>query len=284
MGLNAETVADRLTETTGRRWAVEGRCPGGEVGAYFVTADDHRYVMKWSERPGALGDLGATVERLRPLHARGFPMPLYEPPIPIGDAVVVVQARVEHGQAMDQVSTALVDQLLNVAGLKVGVTEPSDDWTRFMRTTLLEGADGWCVHQSLAEHSADTRAILHWATGIGHDIGSLPSGDLVHVDFHHRNVLQTATDLVAVIDWEGATPGDHVFDLVTLVFNLVVAEVDPGVERRLWNEIESSGEADAVAAYVAHMSIRQLDWQIRHHPASVDLWVEKARHVRRQLG
>lgn len=70
---------------------------------------------------------------------------------------------------------------------------------------------------------------------------------------------------------------------MTFGFNLVVAEAGPGVEERLWSEIERASRSDAVAAYVAHMCIRQLDWQIRHHPQSVELWLDQAKHVRQLL-
>lgn len=196
-------VAERLTETTRQQWIVEGRCPGGEVGAYFVSSGNDCYVMKWSERSGALTDLAVTVEWLRQLHRSGFPMPRYEQPIAIDGAVVVVQERIDHGRAEDRVSVNLVEQLLTACRLRVGVTEPSKDWTQFIRSTLLEGADGWCLHQTLAEYSPETRKILSWATSIGQEVDSLPCGDLVHVDFHHRNVLQAGGELVAVIDWEG---------------------------------------------------------------------------------
>lgn len=273
-------VIDELTEATGRQWRLDGRCPGGEVGAYFVSGTDDRFVMKWSERAHAADDLRATVGLLQQAHRRGMPMPLYRDPIVTDSAIVVLQERVDDGAAVDAVSNDLLDQLLAAWRLASAVADPSDGWTDFLRHTLTHGADGWCLHEPLAEHSAETRSILHWATRVGEGIETLPSGDLVHIDLHHRNLLQRADHLVAIIDWEGAVIGDHLFDLVTFVFNLAAADAEPDVERRVWRLIKQIGRPEAVEAYAAHMSIRMVDWQIRHHPEAIEFWVDRANTVR----
>jgi aminoglycoside phosphotransferase (APT) family kinase protein len=161
--------------------------------------------------------------------------------------------------------------------MQVGRAAAIDDepWAELLVRTLTEGADGWCLHEPLRTHSALTRRLLDHIERIGREVerSSLPETDLVHGDFHHRNVLQHDDGrLSAVIDWEGVRQGDAVFDLVMLAICLAVARVEPGVESRVWEEILACSSADSRAAYVAQVSLRRLDWSIRHHPDEVGLW------------
>ena len=105
-------------------------------------------------------------------------------------------------------------------------------------------------------------------------MGDLPSEDVVHVDFHHRNVLLAEGAVAAVIDWEGCRSGDAAFDLVTLAFGLTVARVPAAARERMWDEARRRAAPDALRAYVAHMALRQVDWSIRHRTAAdVDHWL-----------
>jgi aminoglycoside phosphotransferase (APT) family kinase protein len=112
---------------------------------------------------------------------------------------------------------------------------------------------------------------------------TFPAGDLVHVDVTHRNALQTPSGiLAAVVDWEGARRGDSVLDLVTLAFGLAVAECDPGVEQRVWDEARRASTDEALVAYVAHMALRLVDWSIRFPADQVGWWTAVCgEHLRR---
>jgi aminoglycoside phosphotransferase (APT) family kinase protein len=108
-------------------------------------------------------------------------------------------------------------------------------------------------------------------------VEELPSGDVVHVDFHHRNVLVAEGEVSAVIDWEGCRPGDASFDLVTLAFGLTVAEVSAQAREAVWEEVCRRTVPTARRAYAAHMALRQVDWSIRHRtPADIDHWLRVA--------
>jgi aminoglycoside phosphotransferase (APT) family kinase protein len=169
------------------------------------------------------------------------------------------------------VSDALVDTVLRLNDLQAGDALESASWTDFVRMTLTEGADGYCLHESLRAHGGETRRALEWIESVGRAITPLPGADLVHLDFHHRNLLRDGQRLVAVIDWEGSRPGDRVFDLVTFCFGFTHARVaGPELEERVWARASTLGGADALAAYVAHMALRRLDWSIRFHPDEVD--------------
>jgi hypothetical protein len=78
MRVTAEAVLDLVAHLHGVAIDLEGRCPGGEVGAYYGrTADGRRIVFKWWERPETEPRLRALVRALSRLHADGYPLPSY---------------------------------------------------------------------------------------------------------------------------------------------------------------------------------------------------------------
>lgn len=100
----------------------------------------------------------------------------------------------------------------------------------------------------------------------------VPEEDVVHLDFHHLNVLGFDGEITGVIDWEGCRSGDRLFDLVTLAF--CSPEARSGPDARAWlTDLSEVGQPGAVEAYVALLALRQIDWTIRHHtPADVERW------------
>jgi thiamine kinase-like enzyme len=98
-------------------------------------------------------------------------------------------------------------------------------------------------------------------------------GDIVHGDFHHRNLLVADGRVSAVVDWDDADVGDPAFDLVTLAFCSVVATCEPGAVERLWQAALERRGREAVSGYVHDMAARQVDWSRRHRtPADVIFW------------
>ncbi len=250
--------------------SLEGRAPGGEVGAYFArAANGERFVFKWSNMSADLAYYVRVVERIDLLRRTQYPIPEYLDPFPVPGGVIVLQKAVD-GMWSDDVGHNLVDSVLSLSDLQAHRTSETTSWSDYIRGTLLEGADGYCVHESLRAHSDRTRQLLDWVEAVGKSVATLPSRDIVHLDFHHRNMLRVDGRLSAVIDWEGCAWGDRAFDLVTFSFGLSEAITETGVEQRIWNQAEEIASADSLRAYVAHMSLRRVDWTIRHHPEDLD--------------
>jgi aminoglycoside phosphotransferase (APT) family kinase protein len=90
-------------------------------------------------------------------------------------------------------------------------------------------------------------------------------------------MLRDGDELVAVVDWEGCRPGDRAFDLVTFCFGMSHAVAESGVAERVWQRAGDTTTPDALSAYVAHMTLRRLDWTIRHHPDELDRVMAVAR-------
>ncbi len=98
------------------------------------------------------------------------------------------------------------------------------------------------------------------------------------MDFHPGNILAVDGTVTAVIDWDGAARGDHRFDLVTLRFGIHSADTDatPTVVRRLDAVLDTLPDS-LLRPVWAHMSLRMVDWAIRHHsPSEVDHWLDLA--------
>lgn len=268
-------MVELLAEHHALPLTLEDRAAGGEVGAYFGRCEDgRRVVFKWFERLDWQEPLNRTLTGVGRLRSRGYPIPKHEHLMVIPGGLVVVQAAVERGQVVDRITHGLLDELMELNALQHGEAYSGEDWSTFIIRTLTVGADGWCLHEPLRRHSLRTAAILDQIERIGASLVGLrlPQADIMHMDFHHRNILQDRGQVVAVIDWEGSMPGDRVFDLVTLAFCTGTAVTDQGVEESIWNCVRREGEPTAGSAYVAHMALRRLDWTIRHHADEVDYW------------
>ncbi len=266
--MTPESALAAVQARHGQSFALEGRCSGGEVGAYFARAEDgRRLVFKWTDDPAYYDELARVVGRVLRLRAKGFPAPRYHPPLAVDGGVIVFQDAVA-GEAYDVVGHALLDVIFDLNDMQAGEADLGQGWTEYLAGTLAEGAEGFCLHDSLRQFSRETKEILGWIESVGEELDPLPCRDLVHFDFHHRNVLRVGGALSAVVDWEGCVPGDRAFDLVTFWFGLTHARPAPPVAARVWERASELCTAEALAAYFAHMALRRLDWTIRHHDSS----------------
>jgi hypothetical protein len=264
--LDAPHILERIAEITGVRLVLEGPAPGGEVGAAFVRWPDGRRSVLTEGRSRS----GPLVDRAR---QAGVPTARHELAAHVDGARVIVQQRLP-GTPPGSVDAHLVRQMLAVndrlAGLLADAPAP-----RPSELHLTTDGPGFCLHEPLAGHSERTAALLERVHEIGATGSSMIGDDLVHMDFHPGNVLvDSGGRLTGLIDWDGATRGDRHLDLVTLRFWLagrepaLTAPLDQrlaGISGRRYN------------AYWAHMSLRMVDWSIRHHDsATVDHWLDVA--------
>jgi hypothetical protein len=263
--LDAPRVLERIASITGVRLVLEGPAPGGEVGAAYVRWPDGRQSVLTASRTRS----AALVDRAR---AAGVPTPRHELTARVDGVRVVVQQRLPGAPppALDQ---AVVRQMLAVNDRLAGVlaAEPAPTPAELYLTS---DGPGFCLHEPLAAHSPRTARLLDRVRSAGADSTHMIGDDLVHMDFHPGNVLVERGRLTGVIDWDGAVRGDRHFDLVTLLFFLRgrAPELAAPVEERL-----RLISARRRRAYWAHMSLRMVDWSIRHHdPATVDHWLDVA--------
>ncbi|MEV6283736.1 phosphotransferase [Kribbella sp. NPDC051770] len=263
--LDSAWAAAEVARLTGVELVVEGPCRGGEVGAAFVRwPDGHRSVLKW--RPGIRvaelerGPL-AVVEVLR---AVGYPAPRTELVVQVGDAVVTVQELMP-GATIKRWDDELLDQVLELNALQAGVLAGTE--IPALPLYLHSDGPGFCLHEPLRQRDARTAALERRIAAV--EVETLAGDDAVHVDFHPGNLLQTDGKLTGVIDWDGAGRGHRGFDLVTLRFGIKESKRLDGLLDEL--------PYDVLQAAWATMSLRMVDWAIRHFPpGEVDYWVDLA--------
>ena len=131
------------------------------------------------------------------------------------------------------------------------------------------------MHEPLRTGDRRSAAVLDRVEAVGADPAWFPTDGLVHLDLHTDNILVGDDGtLTGIIDWEGACAGDHRFDLVTFAYDL------DGHDQPVWDVVEASGiEPRVLRAYVAHLALRFVDWQIRHHPEDVPRQLDRAERV-----
>ena len=285
--LDLAAIVEAIHDAGGPAVVAVGKLPGGEVGAGLVRyPDGPESVVTWAPppRPGTRPrfTVDGVLAMLEVACAVGNPGPRYEAVVPLADGgVAVLQERID-GVPVSTVSPVLVDQAVSLAlarrGALAGRVPPPPPTKLFLR----ESGAGFCHHDTLRTFDDETRALLAQVEAVGRDIGDELAGtDLVHFDYTMGNVLVAPDDpdrLVAVVDWDGAGMGDVTFDLVVLAFDLswrapALAEV---VEART-----RAGSDDARYAQCwAHISLRLVDWSIRHHPNTVAHWLSVSRRAR----
>ena len=275
--LDAGWAASAIEAEVGVRLVVEGPCPGGEVGAAYVRwPDGHRSVLSW--QPGRpLHELRtgpqATLAALREV---GYPGPAVELAVEVPGAVVLVQELLP-GRKVEHLTAGLLDQALALIDTQAHVLADRPDVPP-VRLHLRTDGPGFCLHEPLRRHGRRAAALERWVREVGeeHPEDLLPGDDAVHVDFHPENLLAVGDTLTGVVDWDGAGRGDRRLDLVTLRFGVRPGHADPGVLDRLEEVIDAIPPGVLRPAW-AHMSLRQVDWAIRHFPpAEVDHWIDLA--------
>jgi hypothetical protein len=263
-----------IAAATGIEFDLDGRTSEGEVGgAYVRWPDRHRSVLTMG-----IGHVAPLLDRAR---AAGVPAPAYELVVPDADVTYLVQTLLP-GTPPRTVDATLVDQMVAVNGRLAGLLAGRPDLTS-PSLYLGTSGPGFCVHEPLARYDRRTATVLAWVHDVGADIDVAAGDDLMHLDFHPGNVLTDGRTITGVVDWDGASRGDGRLDLVTLRFDLalrapdLVGYVDDVIAERLPDEL--------LRAYWAHMSLRLVDWSIRHHTAAdVDFWLAQAGYGRRRFG
>jgi len=263
--LDAPRVVDRIADITGVRLIIEGPCPGGEVGAAYVRWPDGRRSVLTAGRTRT----GPLVDRAR---AAGVPTARHQLAAHVDGVRVIVQERLP-GHPPAGPDASLVAQMIAVtdrlAGLLAGEPDP-----RPVPLHLLGDGPGFCLHGPLSAYDARTARLLDWIHAVGAAGSTMVGDDLVHLDFQPGNVLVTGGRLTGVVDWDGAARGDRHFDLMTLRFYLAgqAPHLAGPVDDRL-----ADISAHRRRAYWAHLSLRQVDWSIRHHDAAtVAHWLDVA--------
>jgi aminoglycoside phosphotransferase (APT) family kinase protein len=268
--LDARTFVQLVNDYAGADLELLGPAPRGQVGAAFVRWPDGREGVL-TRGHGTAGEVRQTADILRLARSRGLPVPLYELVTEVPGAVAIVQERLP-GQPPERAArhvveamVALIDRCRGLLVDRVDVPPPD--------LHLRRSGPGFSVHESLAAYSPRTVRLLAWVREVGKSSQAAMDGDdLVHLDFHPENVLVDEDGTITgIVDWDGVARGDRRFMLVTLRFSAAPLGADPDTVAWLDRLIDAWLDRPTLRAYWAAMSLRQVDWAIRHFgPAEVE--------------
>ena len=237
---------------------------GGESGCTHSILDDQgiEFILKWGE--GSEFRVRPSLEITRRLRALGYPAP--ESIVASGgNGLRYLVQRMLPGRPGAVLTPALLQRLVELNHLQEGAAaEFVEGWPARIVESVEKGFENWCVHDSLASHSRQTAALLVEVRRTVSTVGAahFRTTDAVHFDFSNANILVERGEVSGVIDWSGCRAGDRAFDLTTLAF---YALEDSRVATWLFDRAREVAGPPAVALYLSHMIVRQLDWSIRHH-------------------
>lgn len=274
---------DELIDAIGKRHGLKltsgERYSWGEQGAFAIAdAGGTSFVLKWS-----MAEAGERIRRVRRvtehLRNKGYPAPRYVLD-GIVDGVSYSLQEALPGQPMLPVDQVYLPQLLALNDLQRGpAPDLASDWPQSLVESVRVGYEEYCILASLIDYSRETRELLDRVQSLVTRYPDIvcPNDDIVHFDFNPGNILVAEGRVSGVVDWDGVTAGDRMFDVVTMLFYI---RSDPSARQMLWQHLHANSTRGAVFLYLAHMIVRQVDWSIRHHNAEVvRLWVEQANNL-----
>jgi len=259
---------------------------GGAVGAWAVRRPNgETSVLTW--RGTTRGSDGASfAQRITELvtiaRAHGIPAPRYEDVVALPDGGVVVLQEFVAG-TRPAPGRRVVAQLLQLSEHRRGVLSGTGHEKEGMPLYLRQDGPGFCLHGPLRDHDRRTRRLLGWIEDVGSATDDIVVGtDLVHFDYHLGNVLvapDDASQVVGIVDWDGARNGDVALDGVTLALDLVLCNAGPHVVDQIVDHLKATTPLLDLRSYWAHGLLRLVDWRLRHSPDDDLAWLPRAEQL-----
>jgi Phosphotransferase enzyme family len=222
----------------------------GSFGAVPVaTSDGREQVLKTATDPALepVWTLGAdTAARL---HEQDYLNPRIVGVGATRTAVWSLQERVA-GHVPHRLTATQAAQLVALAGRHNMDSGRRRPW----RDDAIRAARRWLAETSIDPASA---AVLVAALDRGEE-ADIFDHTVVHGDFHHGNTLIEEDDIVAVLDWDIAGPGDWRCDLVMLAFGCVVRpqSCEPAAATLITDAVRSECPSDVAALMMACQVLR----------------------------
>ncbi|MEQ7009155.1 phosphotransferase [Actinopolymorpha sp. B17G11] len=281
METGVQSFAEGLGLHVGRRLA------GGEFGAYLArTVHGQHVVLKILVRHSRLSIewVVTAVELTTKLRQNGYPAPRFLDVGTMHGRVYTVQEAVD-GVMPDQLRPSHLRQLIELWRLHHDVAAQAGvsgtTWATHAVEGLRTGSETVYIDHSVLRGCGDPRVaeVLDAAIAIGQrtDPDVFRTGDVVHADLHHRNVLVRGDQIVAVFDWEGAHAGDSRFDLIRLVgIPCVDAELANDL---LGHELDAANAYEVRAAVDALSALQGLTFAVRSKPDSLEHFLGSAQRL-----
>jgi hypothetical protein len=274
-----DALVARINSRHRTAFVLRGRARVGESGSTFILADTRgeQFVLKFGRGAETRPELAAQItKRLREV---GFPAPPY---VCVGhdDGFKYSIQAMMPGKPNRRLNAGTMQELIAINRLQTGLGgDLPPEWPSRVIDGVLKGFEGYCVIDTLRHYSGESAAMLATLQELvaRHAGDAFVTRDIVHWDFNPGNVLGDGTHITGVVDWDGACAGDRGFDLSTYLFS---SYGDREVCDPLWQETLVCSGSGALAVYLAHMIVRQVDWSIRHHEStSVAHWMATANEI-----
>jgi hypothetical protein len=263
-------VTAELVSLLGDDWTYERSLAGGGAGAVLVRRPNGSLaVVKFSG--GSSADAAERVDFVRKLRSAGYPTPDEDEPRVLSNGLIAcVTDFVPDAMPVDELTDALVDDLLGLARLQTGLVPGARGWPDWLRRSLSDGLGDWC-RPAVVRADARCAGLAVRASRWAEPAAALPEADgLIHGDLHQGNLLVCDGRLASIIDCVEVRPGDPRFDLVTAMTIAANGPVD--MRQRLREVVEARVAATTLTVYTAHHGVRLLDWALTWAPDQVDLW------------
>lgn len=202
------------------------------------------------------------------LRSAGYPVAEYRHVGHIDGTTYTVQERLSGkpltGAFGGEGVAEILPQLLDLIDLQAGLgADLVSTWPKLLIDTVLIGAQGWCEHETMRQHSPATSSLLDTLQALVEARRSSPcrTSDLVHGDFQFTNILGHGTQVSGIVDWSFAEPGDRAFDIATLFFYTFG---QPEARDLLWDRLVALAGLGPATIYLSHLILRQVEWSIRH--------------------
>jgi aminoglycoside phosphotransferase (APT) family kinase protein len=281
--MNPTDLIAQINQGRGTSYRIVGSYDVGESGAAskVIDSEANRYVLKVGARDEFRAENAARTTRL--LRGLGYPAPEYVAVGAIEETSYSLQRELPGEPLGSRVSLALLPQLLHLNDLQLGRGDSENDEPQRIIRGVMEGYADFCIIDTFRVYSVESARMLRVLQRIvaGRARECRKRNDIVHFDFHTNNILIEDDRITGVIDWEGTEIGDCAFDLATLLFyTWPFADFREG----LWRALLERTTLGAIAVYLAHMIVRQLDWSMRHHQReTVERYMNDAREILRAI-
>lgn len=261
--MSPEVALTYINAAKSSAYTLASQYSGGEnQGAYrVVNTDGTAAVLKLSRNPfwrKQIERAKAATDRLRPL---GYPVPKYlyidsmdtgtfwlETEMPgLGNTMPTVEQTVHILDLIDLQKGQLLSEL------------QGQDWSWYVMSTVFRGEGG--LVRSLMKFSAETSALAADIEGLvrGLDGHALGEGDMVHGDFGISQILFSAQQVTAVLDWDQAGYGDRTMDLVGLWYSLMA---QPDTRDVVYTRLLRDSNIESVKILAAYKMLAMIAWEV----------------------
>lgn len=203
--------AEEVAESIG--WEFVERCAGGEFGAHLVRRGDKKAILKVAQHARAFVSIRNGAELADRARANGQLVPRFLAVEEWGDTGYTLQEFVE-GDVPMRLSLPLAQRMIELLDTHIDVAAdwPADKPAGF--------GDWWAEANTFASAPGHIRALSEEVIQVrdrsrGTALGTT---DVAHDDYHHKNLLVRDGVIVAIIDWDGAQPGDRWYDAFKLMW------------------------------------------------------------------